>query len=113
MYTNSMKKITTFFSIFILIGCSSMQSNIEVDSIETFNLGNYSDFSIKINDSNVSTEINPIELERFRDNLKSAIEERGLSYSADSDLAFNINLMSKDKVMSNRSNYHYLSLIHI
>ena len=107
MYTNSMKKITTFFSIFILIGCSGMQTNIEVDSIETFNLDNYSDFSIKINDSNVSTEINPIELERFRDNLKSAIEERGLSYSANSNLAFNINLMSKDKVMSNRSNYHY------
>ena len=68
-----------------------MQTNIEVDSIETFNLDNYSDFSIKINDSNVSTEINPIELERFRDNLKSAIEERGLSYSADSNLEFNIN----------------------
>ena len=54
MYTNSMKKITTLLSILILIGCNSIQSNIEVDSIETFNLNNYSDFYIKINESNVS-----------------------------------------------------------
>ena len=66
MYTNSMKKITTLLSILILIGCTSIQSNIEVDSIETFNLNNYSDFYIKINESNVSAEINPIELERFK-----------------------------------------------
>ena len=79
MYTNSMKKITTLLSILILIGCTSIQSNIEVDSIETFNLNNYSDFYIKINESNVSAEINPIELERFKTNLNSALEERGLN----------------------------------
>ena len=107
MYTNSMKKITTLLSILILIGCTSIQSNIEVDSIETFNLNNYSDFYIKINESNVSAEINPIELERFKTNLKSAIEERGLNHSSDSNLVFSINLASKDKVESTGINHHY------
>ena len=55
-----MKKITTLITLLILVGCNSMQTNIEVDSVDTFNLGNYSDFSIKINESSISAEINPI-----------------------------------------------------
>ena len=62
-----MKYITTLLSLIVLIGCSTTQSNIQVDSIETFNLDNYNDFDIKINTSNISAEINPIVLERFRE----------------------------------------------
>jgi hypothetical protein len=102
-----MKKITTFFSIFILIGCSGMQTNIEVDSIETFNLNNYSDFSIKINESSISAEINPIDLERFKDNLKSSLIETGLSYSERANLTFEIVITTKDKVQSDRMNHYY------
>ena len=102
-----MKKITMFFSIFILIGCSGMQTNIEVDSIETFNLNNYSDFSIKINESSISAEINPIDLERFKDNLKTSLIETGLSYSESSNLTFEINITTKDKVQSDRMNHYY------
>ena len=80
MYNYSMKKITTLMSLVILIGCTSIQSNIEVDSIATFDLSNYSDFSININESNISAEVNPIILERFKNNLKNAIEERGLNF---------------------------------
>ena len=58
-----MKYITTLLSLIVLIGCSTTQSNIQVDSIETFNLDNYNDFDIKINTSNISAEINPIVLE--------------------------------------------------
>ena len=47
-----MKYITTLLSLIVLIGCSTTQSNIQVDSIETFNLDNYNDFDIKINTSN-------------------------------------------------------------
>ena len=68
-----MKKITTLITLLILVGCNSMQTNIEVDSVDTFNLGNYSDFSIKINESSISAEINPIDLERFKDNLKTSL----------------------------------------
>ena len=100
-----MKIITKLASILILVGCATTQSNIEVDSIDTFNLSNYNDFNI--NESNISAEINPIELERFKVNLKNALETRGLKYSSDSSLIFNINLSSKDKVQSDRSNFHY------
>ena len=107
MYTYSMKIITKLASILILVGCATTQSNIEVDSIDTFNLSNYNDFYININESNISAEINPIELERFKNNLKNALVSRGLKYSSDSSLVFNINLSSKDKVQSDRSNFHY------
>lgn len=107
MYTYSMKIITKLASILILVGCATTQSNIKVDSIDTFNLSNYNDFYININESNISAEINPIELERFKVNLKNALETRGLKYSSDSSLIFNINLSSKDKVQSDRSNFHY------
>ena len=73
-----MKTITTLFSLILLIGCSTTQSNIKIDSIETFNLDNYNDFNIKINNSNIGAEVNPIVLEKFKENLKNAIEERGL-----------------------------------
>ena len=107
MYNYSMKKITTLMSLVILIGCTSIQSNIEVDSIATFDLSNYSDFSIKINESNISAEVNPIILERFKNNLKNAIEERGLEFSPESNLAFVINLTSKDSIESDHINFHY------
>ena len=68
-----MKYITTLLSLIVLIGCSTTQSNIQVDSIETFNLDNYNDFDIKINTSNISAEINPIVLERFREELKLSL----------------------------------------
>ncbi len=107
MYTYSMKIITKLASILILVGCATTQSNIEVDSVDTFNLSNYNDFYININESNISAEINPIELERFKNNLKNALETKGLKYSSDSSLVFSINLSSKDKVQSDRSNFHY------
>ena len=102
-----MKNITTLLTLILLIGCNSIQTNIEVDSVDTFNLDNYNDFYIKINESNVSAEINPIELERFKDNLKYALQERGLTYSADSNLTFDINLTTKDKIQSDRMNHYY------
>jgi len=102
-----MKKITTLITLLILVGCNSMQTNIEVDSVDTFNLDNYSDFSIKINESSISAEINPIELERFKENLKTSLIGMGLSYSENSDLAFEINMTTKDKVQSDRMNHYY------
>ena len=83
-----MKYITTLLSLIIVIGCSTTQSNIQVDSIETFNLDNYNDFNIKINTSNISAEINPIVLENFREDLKGAISEQGLSFDSESNLIF-------------------------
>ena len=72
-----MKYITTLLSLIIVIGCSTTQSNIKVDSIETFNLDNYNDFNIKINTSNISAEINPIVLENFREDLKVLFLNKG------------------------------------
>ena len=102
-----MKKITTIFSLIVLIGCSTTQSNIKTDSIETFNLGNYNEFNIKINNANMSAEVNPIVLERFKENLKTAIEQRGLKYKSDSEIVFDINFTTKETVESDPLNFYY------
>ena len=102
-----MKYIATLLSMIVMIGCSTTKSNIQVDSIETFNLNNYNDFHIKINSSNISAEINPIVLEKFRENLKNALSERGLNYNKESDLNFEINFTTKESVESDRMNYYY------
>ena len=102
-----MKKITTIFSLIVLIGCSTTQSNIKTDSIETFNLCNYNEFNIKINNANMSAEVNPIVLERFKENLKTAIEERGLKYNSDSKIVFDINFTTKETVESDPLNFYY------
>jgi len=102
-----MKKITTIFSLIVLIGCSTTQSNIKTDSIETFNLGNYNEFNIKINNANMGAEVNPIVLERFKENLKTAIEERGLKYNSDSKIVFDINFTTKETVESDPLNFYY------
>ena len=102
-----MKKITILLSLIILTGCETTKSNIQVDSIATFNLDNYNDFNIKINNSNISPEINPIVLEQFKENLKNAIGERGLTFNIESNLVFDINFTTKDSVESNRINHYY------
>ena len=102
-----MKYITTLLGLIVLIGCSTTQSNIQVDSIETFNLDNYNDFNIKINTSNLSADINPIVLEKFREKLKNSISERGLSFNKESDLTFEINFTTKESVESDRMDYYY------
>ena len=102
-----MKKITFLLSLIILIGCETTNSNIQIDSVTTFNLDNYNDFNIKINNSNISPEINPIVLEQFKENLKNAIEDRGIKFNKQSNLVFDINFTTKDKVESNRINHYY------
>ena len=102
-----MKTIISLLSLIFLMSCVSTQSNIKIDSIETFNLDNYNDFNIKINDTNLSAEVNPIVLEKFKENLKNSIEERGLSYNQDSDLIFDINFTTKDTVETDRMNHYY------
>ena len=102
-----MKTTISLLSLIFLMSCVSTQSNIKIDSIETFNLDNYNDFNIKINDTNLSAEVNPIVLEKFKENLKNSIEERGLSYNQNSDLIFDINFTTKDTVESDRMNHYY------
>tara|TARA_B100001093_G_scaffold345111_1_gene329826 strand:+ start:76 stop:588 length:513 start_codon:yes stop_codon:yes gene_type:complete len=102
-----MKKITTLFSLIFLIGCSTTQSNIKTDSVDTFNLSNYNDFNIKINKSNIGAEVNPIVIERFKENLKKAIEERGLSFNESSNIIFDINFSTKETIESDRMNHYY------
>ncbi len=101
-----MKNITILSSLILLIGCSTTYSNLKIDSIETFNLDNYNDFNIKINDSSISADVNPIVLEKFKQNLKNAIEEKGLQYKKDSNLVFDINFTTKDVVESDRLGYY-------
>ena len=102
-----MKKITTLFVLIFLVGCSTTQSNLKIDSVDTFNLSNYNNFNIKINNSNIGAEVNPIVLERFKENLKKAIEERGLTFREDSNIILDINFSTKETVESDRMNHYY------
>ena len=102
-----MKKITSLFVLILLVACSTTQSNLKIDSVDTFNLSNYNNFNIKINNSNIGAEVNPIVLERFKENLKKAIEERGLTFSEDSNIIFDINFSTKETVESDRMNHYY------
>ena len=103
-----MKKITLLLTLFVLTSCSlNPQSFIEVDRVEAFSIDNYSDFYVKINETSLSAEINPIALEGFRDDLKNALIDRGLSFSEDSKLIFEINITSKDEIESDNLNHYY------
>ena len=62
---------------------------------------------LKINESSISAEINPIDLERFKDNLKASLVEAGLDYSDSSELTFEIIITTKDKVQTDRMNHYY------
>ena len=103
-----MKKITLLLTLFVLTSCSlNPQSFIEVDRVEAFSIDNYSDFYVKINETSLSAEINPIALEGFRDDLKNALIDRSLSFSEDSKLIFEINITSKDEIESDNLNHYY------
>lgn len=103
-----MKKLTLFLAFFLTTSCSiNPQPFVEVDKVDTFNLDNYSDFYININEVNLSSDINPIALERFRDDLKNALVERGLLFNQDSNLVFEINITSKDEIESDNFNNYY------
>ena len=103
-----MKKLTLFLDFFLTTSCSiNPHSFVEVDKVDTFNLDNYSDFYININEVNLSSDINPIALERFRDDLKNALVERGLLFNQDSNLVFEINITSKDEIESDNFNNYY------
>ena len=103
-----MKKITLLITLFVLTSCSlNPQSFIEVDRVEAFSIDNYSDFYVKINETSLSAEINPIALESFRDDLKNALIDSGLSFSEDSKLIFEINITSKDEIESDNLNHYY------
>jgi hypothetical protein len=103
-----MKKITLLLTLFVLTSCSlNPQSFIEVDRVEAFSIDNYSDFYVKINETSLSAEINPIALEGFRDDLKNALIDSGLSFSEDSKLIFEINITSKDEIESDNLNHYY------
>jgi hypothetical protein len=106
-----MNKIISLICVLLIFGCASTQSNIKINSVDTFNLDNYSDFYININDSFLSAEIDPIELEKFSNNFKNALEEKGLSYDKNSNLTFEINITTKDKIDADRGSlgYYYYS----
>ncbi len=103
-----MKYLTLFLAFFLITSCSiNPQSFVEVDKVGTFNLDNYIDFNIKINETNLSSDINPIALEKFRDDLKNALTERGMLFKPDSSLVFEINITSKDEIESDNFNNYY------
>ena len=98
-------------SVIFLTGCISNQSfYLKVDSVNDFTLLNYEDFTIETNSENLSPEVNPIVLEAIESRLVSELELRGLDFSKDSNLLFELSISAKDEIESNRfgsRSYYY------
>ena len=91
-------------------GCStSTKLNVEVDTLNNFNIDNYNDFYININAEKVSAEINPLDLEKVKFAITNALIDRGLSESKQASIEFKIMISTKDEIESDplRSRYSY------
>ena len=101
-----------FVSILLvfLYGCSTnTKLNVEVDSLNNFNIDNYNDFYININAEKVSAEINPLDLERVKSAITNALINRGLLESKQASIEINIMISTKDEIENDplRSRYSY------
>ncbi len=85
---------------FLVVSCSNVQNYLNIDIESSTNLSNYNEFSINLNEENFPPEVNPIKLEKFKSDLIKTIENKGLKYSEDANLTFNLNVEIRDKIES-------------
>tara|TARA_B100001113_G_scaffold25440_1_gene18509 strand:+ start:446 stop:976 length:531 start_codon:yes stop_codon:yes gene_type:complete len=96
MVTN---RFIIFLSIAFLQSCSStLNYSIEIDSVENFNIADYNEFSLNMNKSNLSAEVNPIKFQKLETALIEAIEERGLSLNSEANLSIELIIEPKEKL---------------
>ena len=84
-------KTSLILFIALLQGCSTLDTfSLETDSVAGFNINDYNEFSLNMNNSNLSAEVNPIKFQKLESALSEAIQERGLSLNPDANLSIEL-----------------------
>ena len=92
-------KTSLIIFIALIQGCSTMNSfSLETDSVDGFNINDYNEFSLNMNNSNLSAEVNPIKFQKLESALSEAIQERGLTLNPDASLNIELIIEPKEKL---------------
>ena len=92
-------KTSLILFIALLQGCSTLDTfSLETDSVAGFNINDYNEFSLNMNNSNLSAEVNPIKFQKLESALSEAIQERGLSLNQDANLSIELIIEPKEKL---------------
>ena len=108
-----LKKTSIFISLVFIQSCALNLNtyDFETDSLESFNLADYNEFSLNMNQSNLSAEVNPIKFEKLKVALTNALEDRGLKLNSEANLSIELIIEPKDKLKLSkyprRSPYFY------
>ncbi len=108
-----LKKTSIIISLVFIQSCALNFNtyDFETDSFESFNLADYNEFSLNMNQSNLSAEVNPIKFEKLKVALTNALEDRGLKLNPEANLSIELIIEPKDKLKLSkyprRSPYFY------
>ena len=105
-------KTSLILFIALLQSCSTLDTfSLETDSVAGFNINDYNEFSLNMNQSNLSAEVNPIKFEKLKVALTNALEDRGLKLNPEANLSIELIIEPKDKLKLSkyprRSPYFY------
>jgi len=94
------KKTSIIISLVFIQSCALNLNtyDFETDSLESFNLADYNEFSLNMNQSNLSAEVNPIKFEKLKVALTEALEDRGLELNSEANLRIELIIEPKDKL---------------
>ena len=94
-----MRIIITLSFFALVLGCAS-SPKIEFDRDSSYNLSNYSSFTIKkpILREDLEIDINPILIQRVERSLKQALQSKGLKESKESDMIVHFLIGSEREV---------------
>ena len=93
------QKTSLLLLVIFLQSCSSTMNNfpLEVDSLDSFNIANHNEFSLNMNKSNLSAEVNPIRFQKLESALTAAIVDRGLTLNSEANLNASLGSLFKSK----------------
>ena len=76
------KKTSIIISLVFIQSCALNLNtyDFETDSLESFNLADYNEFSLNMNQSNLSAEVNPIKFEKLKVALTEASVKATFSF---------------------------------
>ena len=115
MINKKLKQLSLIISLVFIQSCSLNLNlsnyNFETDSLGSFNLADYNEFSLNMNQSDLSAEVNPIKFEKLKNSLTEALEDRGLTLNPDANINIELILEPKEKLKLSkyprRSPYYY------
>jgi len=100
MINKKLKQLSLIISLVFIQSCSLNLNNynFETDSLGSFNLADYNEFSLNMNQADLSAEVNPIKFEKLKDSLTEALEDRGLTLNPEANINIELILEPKEKL---------------